>query len=61
MLSFIGLINTLEHKINSNKAAVICHFDIKIQLIIFTSKYTSIICVQQEKLNGLILQKGLDL
>jgi hypothetical protein len=33
--------------------------DISIQLIIFTSKFIIIICVKQEKLNGLILQKGL--
>ncbi len=33
--------------------------DINVQLIIFTSKFITIICVQQEKLNGLILQKGL--
>jgi len=33
--------------------------DISILFIIFTSKFIIIICVQQEKLNGLILQKGL--
>jgi hypothetical protein len=37
------------------------NFDISKQLSTFTTKYILLLCVQQEKLNGLILQKDLDL